>query len=46
MVSDFWSQVLFDDRIIVRLYSKQVSNYYGFDIIELMGILKTKLIKS
>lgn len=30
MVSDFWSQVLFDDRIIVRLYSKQVSNYYGF----------------
>ena len=34
MLSDFWSQVLFDEHIVVRLYSQQASDYYGFDIVE------------
>jgi len=32
MISNFWSQVLFDDRVVVRLHAKNVTNYYGFDI--------------
>ncbi|BDS09620.1 trypsin-like peptidase domain-containing protein [Aureispira anguillae] len=34
MISDFWSQVLFDERVIVRLHSIAGSNHYGFDIAE------------
>jgi V8-like Glu-specific endopeptidase len=32
MVSDFWTQVLFDERVVVRLHSEGGSNNYGFDI--------------
>jgi V8-like Glu-specific endopeptidase len=32
MISDFWSQVLFDERVIVRLHAQTASNYYGFEI--------------
>ncbi|BDS11020.1 trypsin-like peptidase domain-containing protein [Aureispira anguillae] len=32
MISDFWTKVLFDERVIVRLHAQNVSNYYGFDI--------------
>lgn len=31
-ISDFWTKVLFDERIIVRLHAQNASNYYGFDI--------------
>jgi V8-like Glu-specific endopeptidase len=34
MLSDFWTQVLFDERIVVRLHSEAGSNHYGFDITE------------
>jgi V8-like Glu-specific endopeptidase len=32
MISDFWTKVLFDERVIVRLHAQNPSNYYGFDI--------------
>lgn len=32
MISDFWTQVLFDERVVVRLHSEAGSNHYGFDI--------------
>lgn len=31
-ISDFWTQVLMDERVIVRLHAQNTSNYYGFDI--------------
>ncbi len=31
-ISNFWSQALFDERVIVRLFSTTPSNSYGFDI--------------
>jgi len=31
-ISDFWTQVLMDERIVVRLHAQNPSNYYGFDI--------------
>ena len=34
MISDFWTQVLFDERVVVRLHSETGSNHYGFDITE------------
>jgi V8-like Glu-specific endopeptidase len=34
MISDFWTKVLFDERIVVRLHSEAGSNHYGFDITE------------
>jgi V8-like Glu-specific endopeptidase len=30
--SDFWTKVLMDERVIVRLHAQNSSNYYGFDI--------------
>ena len=32
MIPNFWSQVVFDERVLVRLYSFGSSNYYGFEI--------------
>jgi V8-like Glu-specific endopeptidase len=32
MISDFWTQALMDERVIVRLHAQNSSNYYGFDI--------------
>lgn len=32
MLSNFWSQVIFDERVRVRLYSHQASTAYGFDL--------------
>lgn len=32
MISDFWSNVILADRVIVRLYSQAASNNYGFEI--------------
>jgi V8-like Glu-specific endopeptidase len=34
MISDFWTQVMFDERVVVRLHSESVSSHYGFDITE------------
>lgn len=34
MISDFWTQVLFDERVVVRLHSEAGSSHYGFDITE------------
>ena len=34
MISDFWTQVIFDERVIVRLHSEVGSSHYGFDITE------------
>lgn len=34
MISDFWTKVLFDERIVVRLHSEAGTNHYGFDITE------------
>ncbi|CAA6810543.1 MAG: Serine protease [uncultured Aureispira sp.] len=34
MISDFWTQVIFDERVIVRLHSESGANHYGFDITE------------
>lgn len=31
-ISDFWTKVLMDERVIVRLHAQNASNYYGFDI--------------
>ncbi|CAA6803727.1 MAG: Serine protease [uncultured Aureispira sp.] len=31
-VSDFWTKVLMDERVVVRLHAQNASNYYGFDI--------------
>ena len=31
-ISDFWTKVLLDERVIVRLHAQNPSNYYGFDI--------------
>lgn len=32
MISAFWSQIIFDDRVRVRLYSNGASSAYGFNI--------------
>ena len=32
MISQFWSQIIFDERVRVRLYSQQASAHYGFDL--------------
>ncbi|PHS09784.1 MAG: hypothetical protein COA88_04225 [Kordia sp.] len=33
MISDFWSKVIFNEKVIVRLHTNgQLSNNYGFDI--------------
>ncbi len=32
MISDFWSQVIFDEKVIVRFFSTRPSSNYGFDI--------------
>lgn len=32
MVSQFWSAIIFDERVRVRLHSQQPSNHYGFDL--------------
>ena len=34
MISSFWSGVIFDERVRVRLYTNQSSSFYGFDITE------------
>lgn len=34
MISDFWTQVMFDERVVVRLHSEGGSSHYGFDITE------------
>ena len=31
-ISDFWSQVIFSDKVIVKLHTVQASKGYGFDI--------------
>ncbi|MGH1334666.1 MAG: trypsin-like peptidase domain-containing protein [Aureispira sp.] len=32
MLSNFWSKVIFDERVRVRLYTTHSSNSYGFDL--------------
>lgn len=32
MISNFWTQVILDERVRVRLYSHQASAAYGFDV--------------
>ncbi len=32
IISDFWSQVLLDERVTVRLHAQAASNHYGFKI--------------
>ncbi len=45
MISDFWSQVIFDDKVEVKLYSKgEISNEKGFKISRVAyGYSKEKL---
>ncbi len=31
-ISDFWSQVIFSDKVIVKLHTVQASRSYGFDL--------------
>lgn len=32
MISAFWSQIIFDERVRLRLYSQGGSNHYGFEL--------------
>lgn len=48
MISDFWSRVLFDDKVSVKLYStNKVSPYNGFEIKRVAyGFTKEKIAKN
>ncbi|CAL2055186.1 trypsin-like peptidase domain-containing protein [Tenacibaculum sp. 190524A05c] len=48
MISDFWSQVIFDDKVEVKLYSMGNPSYHnGFDISKVAyGFTKEKIVKQ
>ena len=48
MISNFWSQVIFDDKVEVKLYATgSTSNYNGFEISKVAyGFTKEKIVKQ
>jgi V8-like Glu-specific endopeptidase len=48
MISNFWSQVIFDDKVEVKLYATgNTSNYNGFEISKVAyGFTKEKILKQ